>query len=93
MQATGAHVRASGREPKSARLPSHVDLVRGDLTVPESLGASLAGIDTVFLVWTAPPRTVAPALERIVERARRIVQLLRCISKSSSELPGRLHQV
>jgi uncharacterized protein YbjT (DUF2867 family) len=29
----------------------------------------------VFLVWTAPPATVAPALERIAKHARRIVFL------------------
>jgi uncharacterized protein YbjT (DUF2867 family) len=35
----------------------------------------LDGIDTLFLVWVAPPATVVPALERIAERARRIVFL------------------
>src|SRR5262249_20259875 len=49
--------------------------VRGDLTRPETLEACLDGIDTVFLVWVAPPPTVAPALERIARRARRIVFL------------------
>jgi uncharacterized protein YbjT (DUF2867 family) len=33
------------------------------------------GIDAVFLVWTAPPATVAPVLERIAKYARRIVFL------------------
>ncbi len=75
LQATGAHVRALTRNPETARLSSHVDVVRGDLTVPESLEAPLEEIDTVFLVWTAPPRTVAPVLERIAKRARRIVFL------------------
>jgi uncharacterized protein YbjT (DUF2867 family) len=31
--------------------------------------------DAVFLVWTAPPAAVAPALERIAKHARRIVLL------------------
>jgi uncharacterized protein YbjT (DUF2867 family) len=75
LQATGAHVRALTRNPETARLPSHVEFVRGDLTIPESLEPSLEGIDTVFLVWTAPPRTVAPVLERIAKQARRIVFL------------------
>jgi uncharacterized protein YbjT (DUF2867 family) len=35
----------------------------------------LDGIDTVFLVWTAPSAAVAPALERIAKNARRIVFL------------------
>jgi uncharacterized protein YbjT (DUF2867 family) len=72
---TGVRVRAMARNPQTAALPPHVDVLRGDLTLPETLNECLAGIDTVFLVWTAPPATVAPALERIVKHARRIVFL------------------
>ena len=50
-------------------------MVRGDLTLPETLDGCLDGIDTVFLVWTAPAAAVAPALERIAKHARRIVFL------------------
>jgi uncharacterized protein YbjT (DUF2867 family) len=50
-------------------------VVRGDLTLPETLDACLDGVDAVFLVWTAPPATVAPALDRIAQHARRIVFL------------------
>src|SRR5581483_2121388 len=75
LQATDAHVRALTRNPESVRLPSYVDVVRGDLTVSESLQAPLEEIDRVFLVWTAPPRTVASVLERIATHARRIVFL------------------
>jgi uncharacterized protein YbjT (DUF2867 family) len=75
LEGAGAHVRALTRDPETARLPSHVDVVPGDLTIPESLETSLEGIDTVFLVWTALPRTVAPVLERIAKYARRIVFL------------------
>jgi uncharacterized protein YbjT (DUF2867 family) len=32
-------------------------------------------VDTVFLVWTAPPAAFAPALERITKAAKRIVFL------------------
>ena len=67
--ATGARVRAMARNPDAAGLPSQVEVVRGDLTLPETLDACLDGIDTVFLVWIAPPAAVAPALERIA-RAR-----------------------
>ena len=56
-------------------MPPHTEVVRGDLTVPDTLDACLAGIDTVFLVWVAPRAAVAPALERIFKRARRIVFL------------------
>ncbi len=73
--ATGAQVRALTRNPDAARLPSQVEVVRGDLTVAETLDECLNGIDTVFLVWTAPPAAVAPALERFAKHARRIVFL------------------
>jgi uncharacterized protein YbjT (DUF2867 family) len=75
LPATGVRVRALARNPHTAGLPPHVEVVRGDLTLPETLDDCLDGIDTVFLVWTAPPPTVAPALERIAKYARRIVFL------------------
>jgi uncharacterized protein YbjT (DUF2867 family) len=75
LPATGIRVRALARNPDAARLPPQIEVVRGDLTFPETLNRCLAGIDAVFLVWTAPPATVAPALERIAKHARRIVFL------------------
>jgi uncharacterized protein YbjT (DUF2867 family) len=75
LPATDVQVRALARNPQTAGLPSHVDVVRGDLTLPETLDGCLDGIDAVFLVWTAPPAAVAPALERIAKHARRIVFL------------------
>jgi uncharacterized protein YbjT (DUF2867 family) len=39
------------------------------------LDGCLDSVDTVFLVWTAPPTAVAPCLERIAKHARRIVFL------------------
>jgi uncharacterized protein YbjT (DUF2867 family) len=56
-------------------LPAQIEVVRGDLTVPETLDPSLDGIDTVFLVWTAPPATAGPVIERIAKHAQRIVFL------------------
>ena len=75
LAATGMQVRALARYPGAARLPSQVEVVRGDLTFPDSLDACLDGIDTVFLVWTAPTVAVTPALERIAKHARRVVFL------------------
>jgi uncharacterized protein YbjT (DUF2867 family) len=75
LAATGAQVRAMTRNPAAARLPPQAKVVRGDLTLPETLDSCLDGIDTVFLVWTAPAAAVAPALERIAKHARRIVFL------------------
>jgi len=73
--AAGAQFRAMTRDPDAARVPAHVDVVRGDLTIPESLDSCLREIDTVFLVWVAPPDAIEGALERIAKHARRIVYL------------------
>src|SRR5262249_40018301 len=73
--ATSANVRALVRNPDTAALPARIELARGDLTLPETLDECLDGVDAVFLVWTAPSGAVAPALERIAKRARRIVFL------------------
>jgi len=70
LRARGTEVRGLVRGPDVA-----ADNAHGDLTQPESLDPCLEGIDTVFLVWTAPPDTVEPALERILDRVRRIVFL------------------
>src|SRR5437773_5512498 len=72
---TGAQVRALTRNPDAAQLPPQVDVMRGDLTLPETLDACLDGIDTVLLLWFAPPAAVDTALERIAKHARRIVFL------------------
>src|SRR5262245_31746581 len=71
----GARVRAMTRHPDTAVFPATVEIVRGDLTVPESLDTCLADIDAVFLVWVAPLATAAAALERMAKRAQRIVFL------------------
>jgi uncharacterized protein YbjT (DUF2867 family) len=59
----------------AATLPANVDIVTGDLTVPESLDAGLHGVGTVFLVWTAPPTTVPAVVERLATHAQRVVFL------------------
>ncbi len=73
--ATGTRVRVMTRNPDLVRLPPQADVVHGDLTVPETLDRCLEGIDTVFLVWVAPPEAAPGALERIAAHARRIVFL------------------
>ena len=72
---TQAQVRAMVRNPDAAQLPRQLEVVQGDLTRPDTLDACLAGIDTVFLVWTAPAAAVEGALERIAKHAQRIVFL------------------
>jgi uncharacterized protein YbjT (DUF2867 family) len=72
---TGVQVRAMTRKPDAARLPPQVEVMRGDLSFPDTLDGCLHGIDAVFLVWTAPPTAVAPALDRIAMHVRHIVLL------------------
>lgn len=74
LHATGAEVRAMTRDPKSAAL-HEVEVVRGDLTVPETLTACLDGVDAVFLVWTVPASAARNALDQISRHARRVVLL------------------
>jgi uncharacterized protein YbjT (DUF2867 family) len=75
LAASGVQFRALTRNPDAAGLPAHVDVVRGDLTVPETLDSCLREIDTVFMVWVAPPEAIDGALEKIAKHARRIVYL------------------
>ena len=72
---TGARVRAMTRTPATAQLPAQVEIVGGDLTLPDTLDACLDDVDSVFLVWTAPMAATDAALARIAKRARRIVFL------------------
>src|SRR5262245_26773420 len=75
LAAMGAQFRVMARNPDGSGLPPQVEVVRGDLTVPQTLDRCLHDIDTVFLVWVAPPAAVSGALERIAKHARRIVFL------------------
>jgi uncharacterized protein YbjT (DUF2867 family) len=52
----GVPVRALMRRPATAGLPATVEVVGGDLTVPESLDAALQGVGAVFLLLTTPAR-------------------------------------
>jgi uncharacterized protein YbjT (DUF2867 family) len=73
---TGVAVRALARDPASAGLPNGVDVVRGDLSVPDTLDACLKGVDTVFLLWPALTVDLAPAVLNVIgKHARRIVFL------------------
>lgn len=72
---TGAHVRAMTRNPHRANLPTGVEIVRGDLTVPTTLDDGLKDIDAVFLVWVAPADAVPAAVERIASHTQRLVLL------------------
>jgi len=75
LSTAGAKIRAMARHPEAAKFSHHVEVVRGDLTAPETLDPCLDGVEKVFLVWTAPPTAVGPALQRVSSHARRIVVL------------------
>jgi uncharacterized protein YbjT (DUF2867 family) len=72
----GVPVRVLTRRSKAAAmLPANVEVVTGDLTVPESLDATLRGVGAVFLVWTAPPATAPAVVDRLAAHAQRVVFL------------------
>ena len=68
--AAGVPVRALTLRPDAAGLPAAVEVVAGDLTVPESLDAALRGVGAVFLLWTAPPTTAPAIVDRLAPDAR-----------------------
>lgn len=73
---TSARVRALVRDPATASLPEPVEVVRGDLTDPESLEPALDGVDSVLLVWPFLTSDGADGvLDVIKRRARRVVYL------------------
>ncbi|MGH4024521.1 MAG: SDR family oxidoreductase, partial [Pseudonocardiaceae bacterium] len=72
----GVPVRAlAHRAEATPTLPADVEVVTGDLTVPDSLDTALRGVGAVFLVWTAPPTTAPAVVERLATHARRVVFL------------------
>jgi uncharacterized protein YbjT (DUF2867 family) len=73
--AANVRVRALARNPDSANLPAQVEIVQGDITIPDTLDRSLDDVDVVFMVWTAPGTAFAPVLERIAKQVSRIVFL------------------
>lgn len=72
----GAPVRALARDPGSARLPGGVDVVQGDLAVPETLDAAMDGVEAVFLIWPFMTSEPAPlVIDTISRHARHVVYL------------------
>jgi uncharacterized protein YbjT (DUF2867 family) len=63
------------RRPDLAHFPPHVEVVQGDLTMPDTLDRCLHDVDAIFLVWVAAPTAVTSALERITNGRRRVVFL------------------
>jgi uncharacterized protein YbjT (DUF2867 family) len=70
---TGGSVCGLARNPASASLPG--DVVRGDLSVPDTLDACLDGVEAVFLVWFFMAEAAPAFLDTDTKHARRIVCL------------------
>lgn len=70
-----SEVRALARDPGSADLPDGAEVVRGDLSNPESLEAALEGADTVFLLWATSDEFASDAVDEISKHASRVVYL------------------
>lgn len=76
LSGAGATVRALARNPDTADLPDGVEVVRGDLTEPDTLDAALDGVDSVFLIWPFFTADAAQAcLDVVAKHAHRIVYL------------------
>ncbi|MFG2071985.1 SDR family oxidoreductase [Nonomuraea maritima] len=75
----GVRVRALSRDPAaaSAALGPRVEVVGGDLTMPDTLAAALDGVDAVFLVFpsVAADGAARESVAMLSRRARRIVYL------------------
>ncbi|MEU6723002.1 NAD(P)H-binding protein [Nonomuraea wenchangensis] len=89
----GLDVRALARDPRRAALPVKagpaetwpVEIVRGDLTAPESLEPALRDVESVFLLWPSFTADGAEAtITAIARHARRVVLL----SATGADQPG-----
>ena len=72
-----------------------MEVVRGDLTAPETLERALDDVEAIFLVWMAPLAAAAPAIERIAPRLNRTVFLSSPIRTNHPffQQPNRLRHV
>src|SRR4051812_28596912 len=70
----GHDVRAVVRDPGTASLPRSVEMVRGDLSSPETMTTALRDVASVYLMWPGLP--VEPRVTEIIaEHAERVVYL------------------
>ena len=90
--AQGEDVRAIVRDPGAASLPRGVEVVRGDLSSPETLTPALRDVGSVYLMW--PGLRVEPrVVEAIAEHAERVVYLSADVPDlADSEEPVIFHQ-
>jgi uncharacterized protein YbjT (DUF2867 family) len=88
----GRDVRAAVRDPGTASLPDRVEVVRADLSSPETLTAALHGVESVYLMWPGLP--VDPRVIQIIaEHAERVVYLSADVPDlADGEQPTIFHQ-
>lgn len=76
LAARGTTVRALARNPSAAALPAEVEVVRADLSAPDTLHRALDDVDAVYLTWPMLSEQIATTvIGMIADRARRIVLL------------------
>src|SRR3954467_1026138 len=90
--AQGHDVRAVVRDPGRASLPGSVEVVRADLSSPETLATGLHGVESVYLMWPGLP--VKPRVVQIIaEHAERVVYLSADVPDlADGEQPTIFHQ-
>jgi uncharacterized protein YbjT (DUF2867 family) len=75
LSAAGQPVRALTRNPQTATFTEDVDVVQGDLCVPDALDEATKNVRAVFLVWSGPVSAASASIDRLASRAERIVFL------------------
>lgn len=75
LRAADASVHAFTRDPDSADLPAGIEVVLGDLSVPDTLETALEGVEAIFLAWATDEDYAPAALDVISKDTRRIVYL------------------
>ena len=62
-------VRTLTRRAEAGAASAGIEVVSGDLAEPATLTPALHGVDTVFLVWTAPSATTPAVIDRLAASA------------------------
>jgi uncharacterized protein YbjT (DUF2867 family) len=93
--ARGMTPRVLSRDPDGARrlLGTSVEIVRGDLTQPESLVAALRGIEVAYLATTPTPELAVQEGNFIeAARAARVSRLVKLSGYGTDVAPDRIHR-
>lgn len=87
----GLEVRAFARRPERVEAP--VEVVQGDLTVPETLEPALKDVESVFLLWPGfSTGNAAEVISAIAGQARRVVYLSALVG-DDGEAPSHYQEI